>query len=201
MKKPKLREIREAIHAVLRGPYTSNFPAEVTPVPEGFRGRAEFHEDECIGCKACAEVCPADAIEVVEDLTANPPVRRLTILTDRCIWCGHCQLNCVTKLGVQLGSVYNVVTLDRSELTNTVEKELVLCEDCGGVVACRDHIKWIADKIGAKTYANASLLLVSQQEMSGALPPTGGTPGERVGIMRVLCPACQRAYRTREIWG
>ncbi len=201
MKKPKLREIKEAIRAVLKGPVTANFPAAATPLPEGFRGRAEFHEDSCIGCSACAEVCPADAIEVVDDLQATPPVRRLTIMTDRCIWCGHCEANCTTRTGVQLGHTYDLATVDRSELRVTIEKELVLCEDCGGVVACRDHIHWIADKIGAKTYANPTLLLVSQQNTGAPLTPTSDAGGERASIMRVLCPACQRASRTREVWG
>lgn len=201
MKKPKLREIREAIRAVLKGPYTANFPAEATPLPEAFRGSAEFHEEDCIGCKACAEVCPADAIQVTDDLTTDPPVRRLVISIDRCIWCGHCQANCTTKTGVMLGHTYDLATTDRSRLRSSVEKELILCEDCGGVVTCRDHLKWVADKIGAKTYANMALLLVTQQSMSGVLPTTQTTAGERTGIMRVLCPACQRASRTREVWG
>ena len=201
MKKPKLREIKEAIRAVLMGPYTANFPAEATPLPEAFRGRAEFHEEDCIGCKACSEVCPADAIEVTDDLSANPPVRRLEIMTDRCIWCGHCQTYCTTKKGVQLGKTYDLATLDRAELRTNVEKELVLCEQCGEVVACRDHLKWTADKVGHMTYANATLFLISQEGVSGPPPATSGAGGERAGIMRVLCPACQRANRTREVWG
>ncbi len=201
MKKPKLREIKEALCAVLKGPYTTMFPAESAPLPEAFRGRAEFHEEDCIGCKACAEVCPADAIRVTDDLDADPPVRRLEIMLDQCIWCGHCQRYCTTEKGVQLSSTYDLATTDRSELRSSVEKELVLCEECGGVVACRDHIKWIADKIGAKSFANPTLMLVSQEDVTGPHAATSGAAGDRAGIMRVLCPACQRANLVREVWG
>ena len=201
LKKPKLRELKEAVRAVICGPYTTKFPFEPHTPPEGYRGKPEFHEDACIGCKACAEVCPADAIEVVDDVSASPPVRRLVIKTDQCIWCGHCERYCTTGKGVQLGRTYDLATVDRGELRASVEKELVLCEQCGEPVACRDHLKWIADKIGPMTYANATLFLVSQEESTGPHAPTVEAGGDRASIMRVLCPACQRANRTREVWG
>lgn len=200
MKKPKLRELKEAIRALVRGPYTTRFPAEVRPVPDTFRGQAEFHEKDCIGCKACAEVCPADAITVVDLPEADPPVRRLEIMIDRCIWCGHCEANCTTKKGVMLGQKYDRSTLDRSELRERVEKELVLCEGCGKVIGCRDHLKWIADRIGAKSYANPTLFLVAEQSLAGSYPRVGGGPG-RADIIRILCTECRRSTLTREVWG
>ena len=42
--------------------------------------------DECIGCGACAEICPVDAVQMVDD---KPRVD-----TDWCIGCGVCAVQC-----------------------------------------------------------------------------------------------------------
>ena len=65
MRKPKLRELKEAITAVVKGPYTSTFPFTPLEPAEAFRGQPEYHEEDCIGCGACAEVCPARTIDII----------------------------------------------------------------------------------------------------------------------------------------
>ena len=66
MRKPKLRELKEAVRAAFSGRFTTKYPFEPHTPPDGFRGKPEFDEDECIGCGACAEVCPALAIKVID---------------------------------------------------------------------------------------------------------------------------------------
>ena len=39
MKKPKLRELKEAVTALIRGPYTDKFPKTPAVIPERFRGK------------------------------------------------------------------------------------------------------------------------------------------------------------------
>ena len=46
----------------------------------------ETELDECIGCGACADICPVDAVKMVED---KPRVDQ-----DWCIGCGVCALQC-----------------------------------------------------------------------------------------------------------
>jgi len=208
VKKPKLRELKEAIRAIFRGPYTTKFPFEPHEPPEGFRGRSEFQQTGptgvgCVGCKACAEVCPAIAIEVVDDVDANPPVRRLTIHHDKCIFCGQCELNCTTGEGVKLTKQYDMVTFDRSTACDSIEHELVLCQSCGTVIGTRKHLIWLAEKLGAKAYANPTLILTADGSAKLAEPFATGVeePLARNELMRVLCPACRRTVVIREIWG
>ena len=81
MKRPKLRELKEAVKAVLKGPCTISFPHKPhTPLPK-FRGRPAPDDKECIACGACAAVCPARAIEVKEDLSVKPPRREINAST------------------------------------------------------------------------------------------------------------------------
>lgn len=49
----------------------------------------ETDSDECIGCGACAEICPADAVTMSDDLAEIDP--------DWCIGCGVCAVTCPTE--------------------------------------------------------------------------------------------------------
>jgi ferredoxin len=48
----------------------------------------ETELDECIGCGACADICPVDAVKMVEDKPEVDP--------DWCIGCGVCAVACPT---------------------------------------------------------------------------------------------------------
>ncbi len=204
MRKPKLRELKEALKAVFKGPYTNtDFPAKEAPAIAQFRGAPEFHEEDCLGCTACAQVCPANAIHVQDDLKADPPLRSFTLYYDECIFCGQCELYCPTKKGVVQSNKYDLATFDRKAVTSTVEKELVLCEVCGQVVGALDHLKWIADKLEAKKYTNPALIMVSEPEFYIARHESKRTdvPPGRADVMRILCPECRREMVLRELWG
>lgn len=203
MRKPKLREVAEAVRALVRGPVTTRFPFEPHDPPEGFRGKPRFHADDCIGCKACAEVCPAHAIEVHDELDRRPPVRRLELHYDRCIFCGHCELNCTTEKGVRLSKEYDLACFDRSTCVETIENELVLCEACGALVGARKHLLWVAERLGAKRYANPTLILIADGEY-GLVEPDHREDDEhlrREDLMRVTCPRCRRTLVLQELWG
>lgn len=204
MRKPKLRELKEAVRAFIFGPYTTKFPFEPHTPPDGFRGKPEFNEDECIGCGACAEVCPAIAITVIDDIEADPPTRRLELRYDKCVFCGQCELNCTTKEGVKLSKLYDLATLDRSECLESIEHELVGCEVCGQVVGTRRHLQWVARRLGAKAYANPTLILTADKSMK-LIESDSGRAGEpvlaRSDMMRVMCPTCRRTTVIRELWG
>lgn len=188
---PKLRELKEAVTALIRGPYTAKFPAAPTPLPEAFRGTPRFEEDECVGCGACANVCPSGALEMTDD--AESATRRLVISLDRCIFCGQCALNCLTEKGVRQTSEYDLSTTDRATLRETVEKNLLLCEGCGAVIGAEDHVRWVADKLGPLAFSNPTLLLSALEDLGLAdkAPPAGDElrRGDRI---RVLCPACRQ---------
>jgi hydrogenase-4 component H len=204
MRKPKLRELKEALKAVFSKRFTTHYPFQPHVPVDGFRGKPEFNPDECIGCGACAEVCPALAIRVTDDLGAEPPTRTFTHLPDKCIYCGQCELYCPTQKGIVLTKQYDLVTLDRAALAQSISHDLVLCEVCGEVVGARKHLLWVARKLGAKAYSCPTLVVLADAGMKFALKDSG-RPGEptlaRNDLMRVSCPACRRTSVIRELWG
>jgi formate hydrogenlyase subunit 6/NADH:ubiquinone oxidoreductase subunit I len=198
MKKPKLRELREAVKSLFSRPYTEKALLKTAP---GFRGQARYFDEDCIGCRACAEVCPANCIVVEDDLRHDPPVRRLTVKTDQCIFCGQCEYYCTTKKGIRLTEIYDLATFTPRDPRVVVEKPLLLCERCGDVIGCVDHLRWIGHRIGAKAYANPTLLLVMAPGAESTANVRTGPLPDRSDIMRALCTSCRRQILAAEVWG
>jgi hydrogenase-4 component H len=193
MRYPKLRELKEAIRALVKGPYTSRFPYEPHQPFEGFRGRPEFHEEDCIGCGACFQVCPAKAI----DMQDAKDKRILTVHWDLCIFCGQCQANCPTEKGIMLSREFDLATTGkREELLQEIKKPLLLCECCGELVAPFDQVLWVARRLGPLTFSNASLMLFYLQNLDLALKEKPSPKKEEVFLrserMKILCPRCRR---------
>lgn len=200
MRKPKLRELGEAIRAVVLGPFTSKFPYKPSVPEKRFRGIIKFDEDNCILCGACVEVCPCQARAQEDDLIKR--VRREIHYQERCIYCGQCVAYCTTKKGISHTLEYDLAKIKKEGYANKIEKELILCEKCGEVITTRAHLLWIAKRTGELAYANPNLFLVLAQEYGEeAIPKDFDTPPYRSEHMRFLCPSCRRSVYLKEIWG
>lgn len=191
MRYPKLRELKEAIKALIKGPYTSKFPFQPHTPAKEFRGKPEFHESDCLGCGACFQVCPAKAIDMQD--AGNK--RILTVSWDLCIFCGQCQANCITGKGIMLSNEFDLATTGkRSELKQTIEKEFAVCECCGEKIAPYDQILWVAKRLGPLCFSNASLMLLYLRNSDLALKEEVLPKEEflRFDRIKVLCPRCRR---------
>lgn len=194
MKYPKLREIKGALQSLFTRPYTTRFPKEPHIPFSSFRGRPYYYEDKCMGCTACINVCPTGALSFKDIIDAPIPKRILKINWDICIECGQCQLNCPTEKGIQLSCEFDISTTEkREELYQIIEKELILCECCKEIIACRDHIVWTIKKIGP-LYPSNTTLIAFQQETLGICDSLSRDTKEvlRSDRFRILCPRCRR---------
>jgi hydrogenase-4 component H len=206
MRYPKLRELGEAVKSLFSPPATTKFPFKPHEPPDGYRGKPEYFDEYCVGCGACSLVCPGNAINMLdpeEPVTQLDPVpkRKMQVRYDMCNFCGNCEAHCITEKGIQLTKTYDLALFDRKLAIEEVEKELVICELCGAIVTTRDHLKWLARRLGTLAYGNPTLLLVSQREL---IPVESGVKGEelrRPDILKILCPKCRREVMVKDIWG
>jgi hydrogenase-4 component H len=164
-------------------------------VPQRYRGKPEFDLDNCIGCGACVNVCPTEALTQIEDLKANPPLRKITLRYDTCIFCGNCQENCTTEKGIKLSNKWDLATMDRSSTVETHEYELQLCEKCGAIIGTKKHLVWLYERLGPLAYTNPSLLIAKSNELyTGSQDVQQRQSDKDVQIsdfMRILCPKCK----------
>ncbi len=195
MRLPKLRELKEAVIALIKGPYTSSFPAKPHKAHPNFRGQPKFDDKKCVGCLACEQVCPVGAIGHEDVPEGDVPRRVIYHYTDTCIFCGECEAACIADhQGIKLSNDWELSFFDRSLAHESIYKELQLCEICGTPIACKDHLLWIGNKIGELTYSNPTLYLsrmkklgISDENIVSACEDKGKS--DRV---KILCARCRR---------
>ena len=194
MKYPKIREIKEAVKALLTRPYTTQFPYAPHVPFLSFRGRPYFNEQDCVGCGACVNVCPTGALSFKDVQTDSGYKRVLKVRWDVCIECGQCELNCLTEKGIVLSNEFDIATTEeRKELCQVIEKELTLCEVCLKPILPKDQIEWTIKKLGYFYVSNTSLIAFAQQKIGvkDSYPSTEGGIF-RWDRFRILCPQCRR---------
>ena len=194
MRYPKIRELIEAVKALIQGPYTSKFPFKPHVPEERYRGRPTYYKDGCVGCKACSEVCPSGCIEVKDITDSEPPMRKFELHYDSCIFCGQCQSACITQEGIKLSNkLDDLSTFDRTSAIESVEKELMLCEGCGCLVGAKDHLEWIAKKLGPLAYSSPTSFLSALKDLKLAyLDVKKSNELIRQDRIKILCPKCRR---------
>ncbi|HVN67784.1 MAG TPA: 4Fe-4S dicluster domain-containing protein, partial [Candidatus Sulfotelmatobacter sp.] len=111
MKLPKIRELGEALRSLFSRPYNNRYPFVKLVPPDGFRGKPEYYQDDCVGCLACFEVCPARAIAYEDDKEKRERV--LTHRADHCIFCQQCEKACITEKGIKLTKAFELASTER----------------------------------------------------------------------------------------
>ena len=109
---------------------TVQYPEEKTPQSNRFRGlhalrRYPNGEERCIACKLCEAVCPALAITIESEVSADGTRRttRYDIDLFKCIYCGFCEESCPVDSIVET-RIFEYAFENRGE--NIMTKEMLL---------------------------------------------------------------------------
>jgi len=195
MRYPKLRELKEAIISLVTPAQTSRFPYVMHVPFENFRGKPVVDDQNCVGCEACSNVCPAGAIIISDDISRK--IRTITRDYGKCIFCGQCEANCITKKGVKLShTIYDLATFDRNLLVEKQEKELLICESCGAVITTKEHLFYMHRKLGPKAFSSIINLNLLNQKLKLAEDQDIGLEIrdnlKRKDMFNIICPNCLR---------
>ena len=189
---PKIREVKEALSSFFTQAYTTKFPKVGYEAPREYRGKPKYYEEFCVGCGTCAQVCPPNAISITDDKTTL--TRTLQIDYCSCINCGQCEEKCITQKGIKCTNDYHlaVSSTKAQEVFETINKELVLCEICGAIIACRDHLLFVKQRLGAKAYAHPNFLLETQKEFMNVETYHSKSRIRREDYIKEVCAKCRQ---------
>jgi formate hydrogenlyase subunit 6/NADH:ubiquinone oxidoreductase subunit I len=202
MKYPKIRELKEAVVSLFSPAFTTKFPAEPHVPFENFRGKPEVDETNCVGCETCANVCPSNAITILDDRESG--LRIITRDFGKCIFCGMCQQHCITGKGVILSDkIFDLAVFERDKIVEKQERELVVCKNCEAVITTKDHINYLHNKLGAKAFASILNLNLLHEKLQ-LYPKEDSEIEIRDGLKRkdmfnILCPDCTRSVLVKYI--
>lgn len=190
---PKLREIKEALSSLISVPYTTKYPAGSFSPQKQYRGFPKYNSEYCIGCAACAQVCPPGAIEVTDSKYTKKRTIKINLCS--CIQCGQCQEKCTTQKGIEQTSNYSLAITSTSapEAYETIEKELAVCDCCGEVIACKDHLAWIRDRLGAKAFSHPVFLIEMQEQFFDFEHSRPKGRLRREDYIKEVCPKCRHS--------
>lgn len=210
------------IHAILarwqQGHRTMRYPDGPPPaLPDRFRGAPKVLAGECpADCRACAEVCPTNAIET------SPRVR---LDVGKCLFCSACVEGCPQKL-IEYTGDHRLAVRKREDLVIDQDRALHLAEalesktrklfgrslklrqvSAGGCNACEADVNvlntvgWDLGRFGIQFVASprhADGLLITgpvPQNMLLALKKTfDATPGPKVVIAVGACAIAGGPY-------
>ena len=94
------------------GAPTSSYPLEPIAVDKNFRGKPEHNPQQCIGCAACVNACPSNALTVETDLVTNELAWQFNL--GRCIFCARCEEVCPTA-AIKLSQEYELAVWKKDD--------------------------------------------------------------------------------------
>jgi formate hydrogenlyase subunit 6/NADH:ubiquinone oxidoreductase subunit I len=106
---------------------TVGYPLSPLAPDPGYRGRVTVETERCVGCGACADVCPARCV-MITDLDAVTRVIRRHL--DRCVQCGRCEEACAYD-AVHMVADWETGTPDRRDLLIEQRLFMGVCDRCG----------------------------------------------------------------------
>lgn len=109
------------------GTATSSYPLEPIAVDKNFRGKPEQNPQQCIGCAACVNACPSNALTVETDLATGELAWQFNL--GRCIFCGRCEEVCPTA-AIKLSQEYELAVWKKEDFLQQSRFALCNCRVC-----------------------------------------------------------------------
>ena len=145
-------------------PKTVKSPVTIPPSHK----KMALYDKKCIGCGACANVCPATTISISE----NKKYRIITMNLANCLYCGLCVEACPEK-AITLLAEHELPSLNKENLHNELRLKFNKCEHCREIIGTKKAIIKTVKDLFSKG---------------------GGTIRELEWVE--LCPSCRRKFQS-----
>ena len=146
------------------GDATVKYPFAPFPTNKDMRGKPEHDSELCIACGACGVACPADAIRMDTDLSADTIT--WSIDYGRCIFCGRCEEACPME-AIKLTEEFELAVMSKDDLTSKSVYTLEHCSRCGKPFAPHkeiDYARRLLQKVGGMEAEQAARTVGMCQE-------------------------------------
>lgn len=94
---------------------------------KNFRGKPEHNPQQCIGCAACVNACPSNALTVETDTATNQLAWQFNL--GRCIFCGRCEEVCPTA-AIKLSQEYELAVWKKEDFLQQSRFAICHCRVC-----------------------------------------------------------------------
>lgn len=148
-----ISELKEAFINVMDNEAEFPKPVKTDYVIPAAHKKMMLHDKRCIGCGACATVCPALAITILE----NRKHRIIDINTASCIYCGLCVEACPED-AITLISGNELPSLNKDHLHHELKIKLKRCEQCRKTVGTKKGVLKTVKDIFSKSGINTKEL-------------------------------------------
>lgn len=126
--------------AIRVGVATQSYPYQPAVMDPNFRGKPEHNSQQCIGCAACINACPSNALSAETDLAAGRLQWRFNL--GRCIFCARCEEVCPTA-AITLSSQYELAVWQKADLQQQASFPLCYCRECSRPFAVQKEIDYV----------------------------------------------------------
>ncbi len=161
----------EAQKIGLKPPVTTLYPFVDLEKPPEYRGVPHINPEKCIGCGACVNACPPDALTMEWDKEKG--VKRLVYNAARCIRCARCIEVCPTG-AMEPTTRFEVASNSKEDMIEVVEHKLAKCEECGEYLDFTERqieytLKILPEEIIEATGLQEAIYLTQEYKMKRAV--------------------------------
>ncbi len=124
------------------GVVTVLYPYQKPLITSEFRGKIVIDSTKCMGCGACANACPPNALFITE--TDEAVI--LNYFVGRCIFCGRCADVCPTR-AISVSNEFELASTNIDNLNTILVHRLRECVNCGKSFATGRMLENVLNKV------------------------------------------------------
>lgn len=169
--------------ALKTGIVTEDYPLTPIKVDKNFRGKPQHNPQQCIGCAACVNACPSNALTAEIDLPKGQLFWQLNL--GRCIFCGRCEEVCPTA-AIRLSQEYELAVWRKEDLCQQARFAICHCRVCQRPLAVKKAINYVIEILKHNGDQRAEHHRESFETCPNCKRLQGLTPADKIDLSREM---------------